>query len=143
MAKRIKKAEAALAAFKKTGTMPVVDAYNPTNPEAAMFFPVDYYGNAQRGALPQWGNRFAVASWKEWLELDSVAFARNVKVPVKIVYGDKTFLLQNITAYHDLLPGKKSMEQIGGEHTEFYDLSGSGEVKASVAKVAAHFKSAM
>jgi hypothetical protein len=38
-----------------------------------MFFPIDYYANAQRGAVPAWHNQFAVPSWKKWLELDAVA----------------------------------------------------------------------
>jgi hypothetical protein len=53
IAGRIQLAKAAREKFEKTGQTDYVAAYDPA-PEsgAAMFFPLDYYGNAQRGAVP-------------------------------------------------------------------------------------------
>ena len=122
VANRIALAEAARAEYEATGVMPTVPAYDPDDPEAAMFFPVDYYGNPERGNVTEWTNQFAVASWQEWLELNSVEFAREVDVPVRIIYGEQTFLPQNITAYFNLLPNdNKDIFLIEGEHTQFYD----------------------
>lgn len=140
---RVQKSQAATAAYAAGQEMPVVDAYNPADGVAAMFFPVDYYGNPQRGAVPAWENRFAVASWQEWLELDSIALADGVKVPSYILYGTQTFLPDNIRAFHDRLTGTKEIEQVTGEHTEFYDLSGEGEARQAVEKIAVYFKKAL
>ena len=140
---RIRISDSAQNVFNTTGTMPYVDAYNPNDARAAMFFPVDYYGNASRGAVQQWTNRFAVASWREWMELNTVDMARNISVPMYILYGDNTFLQDNITAYYNSLRGTKSIERVTGEHTEFYDLSGSGQTTQAVSRVAAHFRSSL
>jgi uncharacterized protein len=140
---RIRISNEAQATFERTGTMPVVDAYNPNDPAAAMFFPVDYYGNASRGAVRQWSNRFAVASWREWMELNTIDMARNVKQPMYILYGDNTFLQDNIRAFHRNLAGQKNIELVTGEHTEFYDLTGSGATRETINKIAAHFKNTL
>lgn len=123
VAARIALAEEAERQYAETGVMPYVPAYDPNDPEAAMFFPVDYYANTERGNIEEWENRFAVQGWSEWLELNSVDFASNVTVPVRIIYGEETFLPQNITAFFDLLPNQnKDIFLISGEHTQFYDL---------------------
>ncbi len=139
VADRIARSEQAWSTFRETGAMPTVPAYDPEDPAAAMFFPVDYYGNAARGAVPSWENRFAVGSWQEWLELDTIAMADAVRVPTMIVYGDRTFLPDNIRAFHERLSGPKSLELVDGEHTEFYDLTGPDSVRAAVDRVVEHF----
>jgi uncharacterized protein len=140
---RINLSNNAQTVFNSTGNMPYVDAYNPNDATAAMFFPVDYYGNASRGAIQQWTNRFAVASWREWMELNTIDMATNITVPMYIFYGDNTFLQDNITAYYNNLRGTKNIERVTGEHTEFYDLSGTGQANQSITKVASHFRNTL
>ena len=120
---RIDLSRAAQQTYEDTGDMPTVPAYDPNDPEAAMFFPVDYYGNPSRGDIPTWDNAFAVAGWEEWLTLNTVDMARDIEVPVRIVYGDETFLPDNIRAYFELLPNQaeSDISLIEGEHTQFYD----------------------
>ncbi|MEO0733076.1 MAG: alpha/beta hydrolase, partial [Bacteroidota bacterium] len=61
----IAKGEAAEATYANTGEMPYVAAYDPAEGSgAAMSFPSEYYGRADRGAVPSWTNQFAVTSWK-------------------------------------------------------------------------------
>jgi uncharacterized protein len=143
VANRIRISDEAQATFNRTGSMPTVDAYNPNDPAAAMFFEVNYYGSTTRGAVPQWANRFAVASWKEWMELNTIDMAKNIRVPMYILYGDNTFLQDNIKAFHNNLAGQKQLELVKGEHTEFYDLTGTGDTRQAVAKVAAYFKNTL
>lgn len=120
---RIQKAESAFAKYDDNQTTTMTEAYNPENAEAAMFFPVDYYGNPERGNISAWKNEFAVQGWKEWLTLNSVAYAPKVNVPVLMVHSDQAFLPDNVKQFHADLKGEKELVWTEGEHTEFYDKS--------------------
>src|SRR5262245_18415345 len=65
-------ANAAMEQFRSDGKMDYVPAYDPSDENAAVSFELDYYANADRGAVPEWENKFAVASWSEWLELNAI-----------------------------------------------------------------------
>jgi fermentation-respiration switch protein FrsA (DUF1100 family) len=68
VARRIALSEAAREKYQQSKVVDYVAAYDPTpNSGAAMFFPVDYYSNPSRGAIPQWENRFAVMDGKNGL----------------------------------------------------------------------------
>ena len=69
---RIAMSREAKTRFDNSNIADYVEAYNPNNPSAAMFFPLDYYGNPERGAIPQWTNKFAVMGWEEWMLLNSI-----------------------------------------------------------------------
>jgi dienelactone hydrolase len=60
--RRLEAARAAREQFEHAGTTPYAPAYDPEDPAAAMFFPLDYYAQRDRGAVPEWTNRFAVMS---------------------------------------------------------------------------------
>ena len=122
VAQRINLSREAQQTYNMTGDMPTVPAYDPNDPAAAMFFEVDYYGNPSRGNVPTWDNNFAVASWEEWMTLNTINMASSISIPVRIVYGNETYLPQNIEAYFSLLSNPESdITLIEGEHTQFYD----------------------
>src|SRR5690606_29443493 len=75
MSRRLAAAATSERHFRESGTVDYVPAYDPTNPDAAMFFPLDYYANERRGRIPEWDNRYAVMGWKEWLEFDALSAA--------------------------------------------------------------------
>ncbi len=118
---RIEKAQAAKTAYTEKGVETLVEAYNPDNPEAAMFFPVDYYANPDRGNIPAWKNSFAVQGWQEWLELNTVDLAQQVKQPTLLVHSEESALPDNVRSFYGQLPGSKQLIWEEGEHTEFYD----------------------
>jgi fermentation-respiration switch protein FrsA (DUF1100 family) len=119
---RIDLAQAAEDKYEKTGEMDYVPAYDPAEGSgAAMFFPIDYYGNPNRGAIPKWKNQFAVVGWTEWLQLNSVEKAANIQVPVQMVHSDGSAFPQNVRQFFDALPGEKDLHWTQGEHTQFYD----------------------
>lgn len=120
---RIEKAQAARAKFESTGEATYVSAYDPENPEAAMFFPVDYYAQAERGAVPSWKNNFAVMSWDKWLTYDGIVSSKSVEVPVIMVHSEKAFLPDGVKAALENLPNshKKIAWMNAYEHTDFYD----------------------
>src|SRR5262249_12116413 len=49
VARRMEAAKLAREQYERTGTAAYVAAYDPNDPDAAMFFPLDYYGSNTRG----------------------------------------------------------------------------------------------
>ncbi len=120
---RIKLSDEAAQKYAATQEVDLVDAYNPDDPSAAMFFPLDYYSNPQRGAIPEWDNRFAVQSWKEWLTLNSIDnLADKITTPLIMVHSDDSALPENVKKFYEQVPGQnKKLVWTKGEHTLFYD----------------------
>jgi fermentation-respiration switch protein FrsA (DUF1100 family) len=88
---RLAAADAAERRARESGEMDAVPAASSTDPSAAMYWPalfLDYYLNPRRGAIPQWRNRFAVASWRPWLTFDAPSLAPSVRAPTLIVHSD-------------------------------------------------------
>ena len=136
---RIGLAQHARQRYQQTGEMDYVPAYDLTeNSGAAMFFPLDYYGNSQRGAIPEWDNQFAVMSWQEWLEMDAISPVDAVKVPVLMVHSDGAALPDNVRQFFARLTGPKNLLWTEGEHTEFYDKE--PQVDTAVRAMLNHFQ---
>jgi uncharacterized protein len=135
---RIALSEKALGDFKASGRIDYVPAYDPNNPAAAMFFEVPYYGQATRGAIPQWNNQFAVKSWKEWLELNTVQTGARINVPTMMIHSDASALPDNVRSFFNQIPTQqKEMRWTEGEHTEFYDQE--ARVTLALNTAASHF----
>jgi hypothetical protein len=137
--RRIRLSEAAREKFEQTGQVDYVAAYDPApGSGAAMFFPVDYYANPDRGAIPQWENRFAVMGWQEWLELNAIdGVAEKITVPTLMVHSDSSALPGNVRRFYGLLKGPKELVWTEGEHTQFYDQD--PYVPAAVDALRKHF----
>ena len=122
-AERINKAKKAREQFEENGKAVYTDAYNPDNPEAAMFFPVDYYGNEKRGKIDSWNNNFAVMSWDRWLTYDGIEAASKVNIPVIMVHSEKAFLPDGVKEAYKAINNdqKKAVWLNDYEHDQFYD----------------------
>ena len=120
---RIAKATAAREKFESTKEATYVSAYDPNNPEAAMFFPVDYYAKAERGAVASWNNNFAVMSWDRWLTYDGIVSSKNIDIPVIMIHSEKAFLPDGVKAAYENLsnPDKEAVWLNEFQHDEFYD----------------------
>lgn len=138
---RLEAGRKARAAFDQSGKVSYVPAYEPDNPKAAMFFPLDYYGRKDRGAVPEWENRFAELSWPEWLAFDGVAVASRVSVPTLMVHSDDSAYPDNARRFHAALGGAKQLVWTKGQQIDFYDRD--PQVAEAVAAVSAHFGQAL
>ncbi|MDQ3789869.1 MAG: alpha/beta hydrolase [Actinomycetota bacterium] len=118
---RLDRARAALAEYHRTGTMPVVPAYESGNDRAGMFLELDYYADPGRGAVPAWRNEMAEASWLYWLTFDGLSAADHVSVPTLLVHGDDCVLPDNVKSVHDRLGGPRELVWAHGSQTDFYD----------------------
>lgn len=109
---RSSKGRAAKELYDRGGEPEYVPAASNTDSTAAMYWEgnaLDYYLNPARGAIPEWTNRFAVQSWPEWLELDAVAIAPNVKAPTLLVHGEKAAIPDGAKRFYEGLRVPKEL----------------------------------
>lgn len=134
---RLDLADAARQKFTATGEVDYVPACDPNNPEAAMPFPLDFYTNPARGALPQWTNRFAVMAWRGWLEFDAVQYGAQIAVPLLIVHSEAAAVPDGARQYFAQVTSPKDIFWTQGEQIDFYDQE--PQVTKSVEATRNHF----
>lgn len=108
------------------------------DPNAAMYGPFDYYLDPARGAIPQWGNRFAVMAWPGWLTFDPIAAAPGVSVPTLLVHSHAAAIPEGAERFHAALPADKELRWLPADSQfDFYDREDT--VTAALDAVAEHF----
>ena len=123
VARRLERANEALAEYRSSGKLRMVPAYEAGNERAGMSFEMDYYGNPKRGAVKEWSNQMAETSWLHWLSFDGLAAAPSVITPTLMVHSDGCALPDNAKAVYARLAGKKELAWIDkGTQTDFYDV---------------------
>ncbi len=121
---RISQALAARATYTKSGVVEYVTAASNSDSSAAMFLPgdaLDYYLNPRRGAIPEWGGRFGVMAWKEWLEFDPIALAPRIAAPIRIITSEQSATPGGARQFEAGLPGRHDSVWIEGTQFDFYD----------------------
>lgn len=134
---RLDLADAACRKYEITGEVEYVPACDPNNPDAAMPFPLDFYLNPTRGALPQWTNRFAVMGWREWLEFDGIQYGAQLHAPLLIVHSEAAAVPDGAKAFFAAVTAPKDIFWTQGEQLDFYDQE--PQVSKSVEAVRNHF----
>jgi uncharacterized protein len=118
----LKKAKIAKKIFAETGKTEYVLGASSTDDTAAMFGPIDYYLNPQRGAIKQWGNQFAVMAWQGWLEFDAIKQAEKINVPVQIIHSKTAAIPQGAETFYSKLTAPKKIIWIeNATQFDFYD----------------------
>ena len=141
VAQRLELARAARQAFENDGTVQYVKAASNSDPSAAMYWEgdvLDYYLNPKRGAIPEWGARFALMAWQEWLELDSVAMAARHTVPTRLVIGKGIATPDGAERFAAGMKGPHDLVYIDGTQFDFYDQPAS--VRPAAAAALEHFQ---
>jgi len=138
---RISRAQQALDTWARSGDVLMVPAYCPGDDRAGMFFELDYYGNPQRGAVPEWKNEMAEMSWLFWLTFDGVRSAGEVNTPTLIVHSDGCVFPDHAKAVHAALKGPKQIEWTQGSQIDFYDQE--QQVTEAVALAVSHFRTTL
>lgn len=108
---------------------------------APIYGEIDYYLNPQRGAIPQWDNKFAVMSWAEWLTFKPMSQAKNINVPTLFVHSQKAAISNGARQFFNDIPSKnKSFVWLDNRtQFDFYDQEGTvnqavGEVSKFLSK---------
>jgi len=137
VAARIRAGEVARAGFAATGIVDYVPAVSATDETAAMYGPYAYYLDPDRGAIPEWGARFAVMSWPGWLTYDPISVAGRVAQPVRIVHSRDGAVPAGTEQFHAALTDPEDIVWTDGQQLDFYDQP--AQVDTAVAAVRAHF----
>lgn len=122
VAMRLGRARAALELYLRTGETRMVPAYADGDDRAGMFFPVPYYAERSRGAVPAWRNEMAEMSWLHWLTFDGLSAAGRVATPSLLVHSDGCVLPDHARQVHARLRGPKELVWSEGNQVDFYDL---------------------
>ena len=116
---------AAREIYDRTGELRFVKSASTSDAHAAMYIPspgfYDYYFNTNRGLLPQWGNRFAVLSWTEWLTYNSHTSAPQIRIPTVIVHSESGAIPDGAKAFINAMTNKPQAHSISGSQLDFYD----------------------
>ncbi len=90
---KIEAAKKAKKTYAQTGEVAYIPTISEADESAAMYGPYDYYLNKERGAVEQWSNdKFAVASWEDWLTANPMPYAKQLSKPVLMVHSDGAVL---------------------------------------------------
>jgi uncharacterized protein len=121
--KLIATGQAAEKKFEQTGQADYVLATSKTDKTAVMYGDIDYYQNSQRGAIPQWKNQFAVASWAEWLTFNPMPVAEQIKVPTLFIHSEKAAIPDGARQFFAAIPSQtKQMDWLPDRtQFDFYD----------------------
>lgn len=137
VAARIQRGAEATQRYLQDGEVVMVPAYENGNDRAGMFFELDYYADAGRGAVPEWPNRMAELSWLPWLTFSGHALAEHVAVPSLFVHSDGCVFPDAIESLRTRMRGPVEVLWGEGGQTDFYDLP--AQVAFAVEALVPHF----
>ncbi|WP_437822786.1 alpha/beta hydrolase [Tenacibaculum mesophilum] len=146
---KIKAAQQAKKMYGETGEVAYIPTISKTDSTAAMYGPYDYYLNKDRGAVKQWSNdKFAVASWEDWLTVDPMPTAKKLNKPVLMIHSDGAVLPAYTKKYfNDIAATDKELHWMDTElespfhQFAYYDQD--TEVNAAVSKASNWFVNKM
>ena len=99
---KIRSAQDAKKKYDETGEIEYIETISTTNEKAAMYGNFDYYLNPKRGAVKEWSNdKFAVATWEDWLTLDPMPYAENLNTPTLMIHSDGCVLPQYTKNFYE------------------------------------------
>lgn len=129
--------------FARTGQGDYVLATSRTDKTAVMFGEIDYYQNSKRGAIPQWDNRFAVATWAEWLTFNPMTQANQVKVPTLFIHSEKAAIPEGAKRFFAAISTQRKQFVWMNEYQQFDFYDQAAVVDRAVALTAQHLKTAL
>jgi fermentation-respiration switch protein FrsA (DUF1100 family) len=118
---RLARAGEAIERYVRTSEVVTVPAYRDGDDRAGMFFKLDYYARADRGAVAAWRNEMAEMSWLYWLTFDGLSAAEGVSAPALFVHGDGCVLPEHVKRIHARVRGPKELVWSKGDQVDFYD----------------------
>ena len=118
---RLDRAREAMARYVRAGDVTMVPAYKDGDDRAGMYFRLDYYGRADRGAVPEWRNEMAEMTWLYWLTFDGRSAAPRVATPTMLVHADGCVFPDHVHQVHAQVTGPKELVWTEGNQIDFYD----------------------
>ena len=119
----------------------ILEAASLTNDQALMY-QTPYYTETERGLIPEYDNKFNVASWEGWLRHDAVRSADQLKRPVLLVHSEAAAVPQGAHEYARRL-GRNAAELWLDEVTRFDFCDNPIPIKAATDAAADHFNTTL
>jgi uncharacterized protein len=135
--------QAAADKFNQTGQADYVLATSKTDKTAVMYGDLDYYQNPQRGAIPQWSNQFAVASWAEWLTFNPMPVAPQINVPTLFIHSEAAAIPDGARQFFASIPTLEKRFVWLPERTQFDFYDQDATVTQSVSQIVDYLQSAL
>ncbi|PZV18901.1 MAG: alpha/beta hydrolase [Pseudanabaena sp.] len=129
--------------FKQTDKADYVLATSKTDKTAVMFGDIDYYQNPKRGAIPQWSNQFALASWSEWLTFNPMPVAKQIKVPTLFIHSEKAAIPDGARQFFAAIPIKNKQINWLSDRSQFDFYDQEATVNQSVSLIADRLKTTL
>lgn len=96
-----------------------------------------YYTNPERGAIPEYDNRFPIMAWEEWLTFDALSAADGIDVPYLMIHGDQMALPENAQTFYAEVDSAKQLKWVEGMQMDYYDQP--ERIRSASDLVAKHF----
>ncbi len=141
VAARVAAGDAARRRYETDGFVEYVPAISEIDESAAMFGPYGYYLDPDRGAIPEWGGRFAVMAWPGWLTYAPIPFADAINQPVRIVHSHDAAVPDGAEMFAERLAGPVELTWIEGGQLDFYDQA--TQVGIAVEAMSIHFRTTL
>jgi uncharacterized protein len=133
----------AKANFKQTGKVDSVLATSKTDKTAVMFGDIDYYQNPNRGAISQWSNQFALASWVEWLTFNPMPIASQIKVPTLFIHSEKAAIPDGARQFFSAIPTQNKQMNWLPDRSQFDFYDQEATVNPAIALISDSLKSTL
>ena len=115
----------------------ILEAASMSNDKAVMY-QVPYYTETDRGLIPEYDNKFNVASWEGWLTYDAIETADDLEKPTLLVHSEAAAIPQGAREYARRM-GRNITELWLENVTQFDFYDDPNAVKTASDAVAAHF----
>lgn len=116
----------------------ILEAASDTNPQSVMY-QIDYYTNPERGAIPEYDNKFNALSWEPWLSYDAIKTASALNKPVFLVHSDAAAIPQGAKKFAQLANTDAELVLLD-DVTQFDFYDDPAAITTSVNLVDEHFK---
>ncbi|MCR4265053.1 alpha/beta hydrolase [Nitratireductor sp. ZSWI3] len=124
-------------AAEANGDAQIIVAASTTD-ETSLMYQVPYYTETDRGLIPQYDNKFNLASWEPWLTYDSVVIGGHLRKPTLVVHSEAAAVPQGAHAFLELLGSAASELWLDNvSQFDFYDQP--DPVKRAADAAADHF----
>jgi uncharacterized protein len=133
--------QAAAERFEQTGQADYVLATSQTDETAVMYGDIDYYQNPERGAIPQWSNQFAIASWAEWLTFNPMPVAQQINVPTLFIHSEAAAIPDGARQFFAAIPVQNKQINWLPDRTQFDFYDQEQTVNQSIALIVDHLNS--
>jgi len=116
----------------------ILEAASLTN-ENAVMYQAPYYTETDRGLIPEFDNKFNVASWEGWLTYDAIQTADRLEKPTLLVHSEAAAIPQGAQEYANRMGENATAIWLPGiTQFDFYDRP--DVVKTSADAVAKHLE---